>query len=400
MPSATWASSPRKPGIVLRAFITLLVALLLAAAPVAAAPFAPRVLARIPKPGSVTLTTLGRAGTIYGATYHSVTGNAGDGRPSQLFAWAPDGTLLSSWVIAGQDLDVDHGVQVAAVDGDGYLVLLETSRAQVLRFDPRNGHQSVEATLPDVPPCRSDQDPVAASCSQTREDAGPAPDYAAFGPDGTLYVDDTEQATVFAIAPGGGRPRVWLSDARFDSFGLGLTGLALRPDGRALMLSTGLATPTVGLGSGELLSVPIGARGEAGRPQVIWRSGPAEGPDGFAIARSGDIFLALLGLTSQIVELSSTGSQKARFPDLAANQISASPFDGPSSVTYDGERLLITNSAYFTGQRGHQVLFAVDSGQPGARPFIPPPSRTHRKRHPRPRRKHHSHTGQGEPSRG
>ena len=172
------------------------------------------VFARVPDPGFVALTAIGPDHTVYGASYHSFAGNAGDGTPSKLFAWAPNGTLEKTWTIAGEDLEVDHGVQAAATDGDGRVVLLETSHARVLLFDPDTGRQTQYAEIPDVPSCQPGQDPVVASCSATTSDDAPDPDYAAFGPDGTLYVDDTQQATVFSVPPGDGKARVWLSDTR------------------------------------------------------------------------------------------------------------------------------------------------------------------------------------------
>jgi hypothetical protein len=47
------------------------------------------------------------------------------------------------------------------------------------------------------------------------------------------------------------------------------------------------------------------------------------------------------------------------------------PYDSPSSVIFDGDRLIVTNDAYFSGDRSHQVLFDVAAGEPGARPFVP-----------------------------
>ena len=42
------------------------------------------------------------------------------------------------------------------------------------------------------------------------------PDYAAWGPDGSLYVTDYQQAVIWRIPPGGGRPVIWLADRRLD----------------------------------------------------------------------------------------------------------------------------------------------------------------------------------------
>jgi hypothetical protein len=47
------------------------------------------------------------------------------------------------------------------------------------------------------------------------------------------------------------------------------------------------------------------------------------------------------------------------------------PFDSPSSVQFDRERLIVTNDAYFSGDQSHMVLFDVFASEPGEPVFIP-----------------------------
>jgi hypothetical protein len=84
--------------------------------------------------------------------------------------------------------------------------------------------------------------------------------------------------------------------------------------------------------------------------------------------------MALVGPgTNQLVEISPTGQELARFPaDKSGNNGTAVPFDEPSSVEFDGTSLIVTNLAYASGNTSHQVLFDIEAGEPGAPVFVPP----------------------------
>jgi sugar lactone lactonase YvrE len=334
--------------------------------------FDTKVLARIPDPGYTALSVLGPDRTIYGGTFFPVSGNAGDGVRSKVFAWAPDGRLLQTWTVQGQDLSQDHGVQASVVDARGRVYLLDKSPARVLVLDPATGEQRTYATIPDLAPCAGS---TTTGCSATTTDNPPEPDYAAWAPDGSLYVTDDTQATIFRVPPGGGPGRVWLTDPRFDAIQFGLTGLALTPDRRSLALTTVGSSPTVDplAAAGKLMEVPILPDGTPGPLRTLWTSAPLAAPDGFAFAASGNIYVSLLGPgANQVVVLARDGREITRFPSPAANATAPVPYDSPSSVIFDGDRLIVTNDAYFSGDRSHQVLFDVAAGETGAPVFVPP----------------------------
>jgi hypothetical protein len=83
-----------------------------------------RVFAMVPTPGFPAYAYAHPNGRTYAGTY---TNPAGDTVPSRILEWSSDGTLLGSWTMPGQDLTTEHGVQVAASDARGRLVLLERS---------------------------------------------------------------------------------------------------------------------------------------------------------------------------------------------------------------------------------------------------------------------------------
>src|SRR5256714_7411937 len=148
------------------------------------------------------------------------------------------------------------------------------------------------------------------------------------------------------------------------------------PDHRTLMRGTsagGAPSPPPDSTTGELYTLPIEHNGRPGELTKLWESGPKEGPDGFALAKSGNVYMALVGPdVNQLVVISPTGTELARFPtDTSGNNGSAVPFDEPSSVQFDGRRLIVTNDAFISGDASHFVIFDVWAGELGAPVFVP-----------------------------
>jgi hypothetical protein len=109
--------------------------------------------------------------------------------------------------------------------------------------------------------------------------------------------------------------------------------------------------------------------------RLFWRSGPYDGPDGFAIARSGNVYVAL-ALNNQFAQLSPAGSELARIPATpaptpAVNPMLPAPFDTPSGVIFDGQRLLVTNIATASGLPSNMVVFDIWAGENGLPPHYP-----------------------------
>ena len=366
---------------------SLIVATALLAAGASSAQATPRgdvsVLALIPSPGYPALPhVVGEL--IYEGTYDDP---AGDSVPSRVFQYTSGGTLLHSWTVQGQDLSKAHGVQVAANDARGRLILLDKTSGRIIRLDPRTGAQTLYSRVSDLPTCSAA--PAGTPCSPALVDLAPMPDYAAWGPDGSLYVTDYQQAVIWRVPPGGGPARIWLADRRLDGGPFGTACIALEPDRHTLLFDQasngglGALNPT----TGTLFTVPIQANGQPGPLTQIWESGPGDAPDGCALAASGDIYLALVGASNQIVELTSAGRQIAGFGQrfTGANN-SPVPFDSPSGVAFLGTRLIIANQSYAAGSKANQALLALETGEPGAPVFVPADHKHKRKHH---KRRHH-----------
>lgn len=314
--------------------------------------FDTKLFAKIPAPGFPASAYVHPDGRVYEGTYDDP---AGDPRPSRVFEFTNRGTLTRSWTIGGQTLDGPHGVQVAASDADGDLVLLDKSPARVLKLDRATGVQSLYASFPEAA----------------------LPNFAAWGPDGSLYVSDYEHPVLWRVPPGGGVAIAWLRSPVFEGGGFGATGLRLLGDEKTLLIamqSQGGGTngnPT----TGRLYRVAINPDGSAGAPVQFWESGPLEGPDGFAIASSGSVYITLL-LTNQLAVVSPEGRTVERFPASAGGGANGGPvpFDGPSNAVFDGQRLLVAQQSFLAGTAANQVIQDVFVGETGLRELVPPTS--------------------------
>jgi sugar lactone lactonase YvrE len=349
------------------------------------------VLALIPTPGYPALPHV-VGNLIYEGTYDNP---AGDNVPSRVLQYTADGTLLHSWTVQGQDLSKPHGVQVAANDAQGRLFLLDKTSGRIIRLDPQTGEQTLYSQVPDLPTCAAA--PAGTACSPALIDQTPMPDYAAWGPDGSLYVTDYQQAVIWRIPPGGGAASVWLADRRLDGGPFGTACITLMPDHHTLLCDhasnggLGTLTPT----TGKLYAVAIEPDGSAGALTQLWESGPADAPDGCALSSAGNIFVALAGVSNQIVELSPTGAEVARFGQQYSGANNSSvPFDTPSGVAFLGTQLIIANQSYVAGNKSNQALLALETGEPGAPVFVPGgvvASATPQSHNAKHKRRHHHH---------
>jgi sugar lactone lactonase YvrE len=310
-----------------------------------------RLLALVQRPGFPAHAYVHPNGRVYAGTY---TNPGGDTVPSRVFEYeGGDGTLLRSWTVEGQDLAQAHGVQAATSDARGRIVLLDKAPPRVLLLDRTTGAQI----------------PYAAFAPPT------IPNYAAWGPDGSLYVTDYERPILWRVPPGGGTPEAWLQDTRLDGGGeFGTTGLELGLDHTSLFVTQqseaggAAGNPT----TGRLFRVPIGADGKPGAMTQLWESDPVDGPDGFDIAKSGNFYIANLA-SNQIVVVGPGGNEIERFPSMPGSGENGSsvPFDSPSSVSFLGTRAIVAQQSFIAGDPTHQAILDVETGEEGRPELIP-----------------------------
>ena len=324
-------------------------------APAAAPPASPpkwttSVFSLVGSPGYPAYVMKHRNSRVYAGTYVNSDSTA----RSRVREWTRRGRLLRSWAVPGQIRDGSHGIQVANQTRDGKLILLETSRRAIMTLDTDTGRFRTIARLP----------------------AGAVPNYATWGPKKALYVTDYAQGVIWKVKRNRKVKRWFASPALQGVGGFGTTGIGFRsgPNKHDLLVSqqtsgSGPADPT----RGYLYSLPVRPRGAPGRLKVLWTSQSTDLPDGFGIGRSGHIYLANVGLTNQLVELTSQGVEIDRFPraPFSGENGSPVPFDNPSNMTFDGTSVLVANQSAIAGDPSHQAILRVEIGERGRATYLP-----------------------------
>jgi hypothetical protein len=354
------------PGVAIKRLPLLAAALVLfvlaASTPaVAREPLDITVFTRVGQPGQPEPIAIGPDERIYVGTNQLMHGDAD--APSKIFAYSPQGELVREYVLEGQPLDSSHGIQGLIFDRDGLLYALDRSaNPRVVVLDPATGEQRDYATFRDVPPCSA---AGGGDCSQTVLDAAAGPDYGTFSSDGDLYVTDIDQGLIWRVPKGGGPAEVWLADPRLES-AFGPNGIQFMADGRTLLFVNTASNPNAGNPlTGRLYTVPVQDDGSPGALTEVWESQPLDAPDGLAIAQSGNVYLALAG-SSQVLKLSPQFGELARVPpNFAANQAEEIPLDGPGSIVFYGERLLVSNHSPIFGNPASWAILDVFAGEVG-----------------------------------
>ncbi len=311
-----------------------------------------RVFAKVPAPGHADTSVLLPDGSVLVSTNRAAMGTVG---PSKLFRYSARGALVRTYSIRGQDLAHDHGTMSMALDAKGRVYVADYAPPRVLRIDLKSGAQSTYATVPDLPLSSDNGIPTG-----PRPDAQPWPDGLAFMKGGQLLVTDLGQGTVFIVANGGGPAKVWLQGPELRST-FGPNQAVMTPAGDLLLDVTASTMPTT-VGSGVLYRIRLDARGRPGLPVKVYATRPGEGPDGFALGVSGKVYVPML-VTNRIAVANPDGTEAASITD--------STFDSPSSVTFLGTDILVTNLTYFTGDASHDLVLRLPVGDRGVAALRP-----------------------------
>ena len=247
-------------------------------------------------------------------------------------------------------------------------MLLDRSPARALLLDTVTGLRPY-ATFADLAPCLPLQTAELLADAGDREPAN----YAAWGPDGSLYVTDYLQGVVWRVPPGGGAAQIWLPDRGSTAASSAPPASRSRPTGATLLIGQGSrpawATATrPPARSTRSRSAPTAQPGDM---RQLWESGPTDLPDGFGVARPGGSTCRWPARPTRSPWSAPDGTEVERFPTHPAAATTAPvPFDTPSSARFLGTRLIVANQS-FTGDRDNQALLDVEVGEPGLTELIP-----------------------------
>lgn len=312
-----------------------------------------RLFARVEEPGVPWGIAVGDD-----AVYVSTDNAAGRGpsSASSVLRYSPEGDPDGQLRLEGQDDTRLRGVPGLAVDHDGRLLAAESSTGRILRVDVPGSEQETHVALPDLPPCAL---PVTSSpCEPGAVSREPQPIGATVAGDGSLFVTDRAQATIWRLTPDG-EPDAWHQDPGYR-LGLpaegGLAGLALDRDGGLLVL-LGSTMADASAGEGVLFRIEVEGDGTAGRREELLRTEPGDDPADVVAGESGRIYVTLAG-SDELLVLGADGSEEERFAAGDVEDGAGMPLDGPAGLAFLDEALLVANSAV-DGEEDHWAVIEI-----------------------------------------
>lgn len=326
----------------LRCLLAIAILCSLAGAGVAQAEVRPfgdaRVLAHVPTPPGFPEGIAVSNGLVW-VSGPATFGTAGGPASKVLLYHAGSGTLLKSWDIQGENLSQEHANSSLAVDRLLRVYVLNTQLG-IVRISLTGKQERYTTPFPDLKPCAQ----VAPPCSPTPFDAPALPNDIVFAANGTAYVTDSTQATIWRVPPGGGAPQIWFQDARLASPSFGPNGIRIDPTGTKVYF-----TVTEDLQHrGFVYTLPLVAQPTGAGLQVFHEYTNGDLPDGVAFGRSGRLYVAIATpFASGISILSPAGTEVIR---LANQNNPIFPYDSPANIAFDGNgSILVTNHAFVTG---------------------------------------------------
>jgi sugar lactone lactonase YvrE len=299
-------------------------------------------------------------------------GTVGQGPPEvQVFRRA-DGALLQRVPLQNVDLTQEHGMSAGAFDLLNRLYVLSVEQG-VVRIDFATGQQKVYSPpLPFLPMCSAV--PAGVACAPKLGPVPPLANDIVFDWDGSAYISDSFQATIFRVPRGGGAPQIWFQDPRLAGpvGGFGTNGMRVSPDGQSLYVNV---TTEAATGDGVVYTLAKVAHPVAADLTEFHRwSGGTGNPDDMAFGVTGRLYVTL-PYQNQVAILSPRGAEITRFPASAAGASLPVPFDTPSGIDFDDATgsIYITNHAELSEDPAHMVVFksyVADLGWPLIRPLL------------------------------
>lgn len=281
--------------------------------------------------------------------------------------------------------------------GDLYVNIVNPTGQHVARINTLFGFQEqYSSNFADIPPC---SESITEQCSNTgpcipveggidcSDEMGRAPliNSIVALEDGTLFVSDSLQATIWKISPDTKTPEVWISSNHFEgnvysAFPSGANGLAIGPDNNLYIANT-TAGPEFG---GAIYRVPLDTPSEdaielvysflpfqiPGVPYLL-----PEGPDGIKFDIDGNLWVSL-AYGNSIAKLEIVDGIVSNEIRLGHSPTDGIPFHQPSEFSLDTRQSVafIGNHALEPATPDNWALFKMGTetlGEPLQKPYIP-----------------------------
>ncbi|MFY2789378.1 SMP-30/gluconolactonase/LRE family protein [Rhodococcus sp. MALMAid1271] len=288
---------------------------------------------------------------------------SGSNRPNSsadVWHWDSEGRLLRTYTLENH-VPAEHGVNGITLDGDGRVYALDYSGARAVRIDPATGEQTVYATFADLPACAA---AAGAPCEPSPVDRPAWPNWATFAPDGTMYVSDLNQATIWKVPAGGGAAEIWYQNQDFASV-YSVNGMQFDAAGRLNFVVTVSLSPDITtIGRGVVYRIELDSNGSPGRLERV--AVVAQG-DGLAIGTSGRIYLPISNPIINSIQVvdPNTGSIVGELPTLVDRVNRSIPYSTPASVAFSGTSLIVSNHGLLAIDPHQWAILELGVGETG-----------------------------------
>ena len=271
-------------------------------------------------PEGITVDT---SGNVYVSTF-GFPASGESHSPGRVVVFDSHGNLLRDFAVSGASPHL-LGLAFNPVTQD--FLVLDFGAGNVLKVDPNTGASSVFSSM----------------------GAGSGLNALTFDAAGNVYVSDSFQGIIWKIAPGGGAPSAWVTDALLQTTGkppFGANGLAFNSSGTTLFVAN--------TGDDSVVQIPVSG-GVPGTPTVFAYS--INGADGLALDASDNVWV-VANQSDEIVVLDPTGKAIAKLGDFNGidNQGAVRGLLFPASLVFNGNFVLVTNLVLDTRLFGFPTL--------------------------------------------
>ncbi len=274
--------------------------------------------------------TTGPDGTVHAAS--DAPGEAGGA--AALVTWDATGRVRGRTTTPDQPTSRVRGLTALATTASGEVLAADAATSRLLRYTPSTRRWAVVATVPDVGLCVV----PGAPCQPGLRDTAPLLRGLAVATDGTVYVADAGQGTIWRLPEGGATLSTWF--AASDLLGeQALAGLDVDASGAVLLTVTRIPGLTAD-GSGTLDRIARAPDGAAGARSTVTGFAPGDDVVDVALGSAG-VYVALRG-TSAVVTLEVDGTERLRVTGpILTNPTALSLSDGRVLVASGGSRAAV-----------------------------------------------------------